>query len=160
GVRVVLLPFSRDGFLGEHKVLNFLPSVLGKVIAKRHGAFEAIFVNRDGHLTEGTTSNIFLWRRGQLITPPVDGILPGLTRRFVMQIAAADRVAIVEQPLTLGEILEADEAFLTSSLAEVVPIVAVEARPIADGRVGAGTRRLQQLYRQMVEHLPDADCSN
>jgi branched-chain amino acid aminotransferase len=151
GVRVTLVAFSRSGFLGEHKVLGFLPSVLGKVIAKRHHTFEAIFVNGEGYLTEGTTSNIFLWQRGRLITPPVDGILPGLTRRLVIRAAAADGIPVAERPLAPHELREGDEAFLTSSLVEIVPIVGVDAQAIGDGEVGPRTRRLQDLYRQMVD---------
>jgi branched-chain amino acid aminotransferase len=152
GVRVTLVAFSRSGFLGEHKVLSFLPSVLGKVIAKRHHTFEAVFVNSEGYLTEGTTSNIFVWQRGRLITPPVDGILPGLTRRFVIRAAAADGAPVAERPLAPHELREADEAFLTSSLVEVVPIIGVDGHAIGDGRAGRRTRRLQDLYRQMVDH--------
>jgi len=151
GARVVLLPFARDGFLGEHKVLNYLPAVLAKVIAARHRAFEALFVDREGLVTEGTTSNVFVWRRGQLLTPPLGGILPGLTRRLVIEAAAIDGIGVVERGLRAQDLLSADEAFLTSSLAEVVPIVAVDAHAIGDGQVGKRTARLQRQYRQLVD---------
>ncbi|MFI5396758.1 MAG: aminotransferase class IV [Candidatus Binatia bacterium] len=152
GAQVALLPFARYGVLAEHKILNYLPAVLGKVIAARHGAFEGLFVDADGLVTEGTTSNIFVWRHMQLIAPPTGGILPGLTRRLVMEAATADGLRVTERPLTTHDLLDADEAFITSSLAEVVPIIAVDARSIGNGQVGPRTQRMQRLYRQMVDH--------
>jgi branched-chain amino acid aminotransferase len=152
GVGVTLLPFARDGFLGEHKVLNYLPAVLGKVIAARHGAFEGLFAESTGRVTEGTTSNLFVWRQAQLRTPPVRGLLPGLTRRLVMETAVAAGIRVGERDLNTHDLLDADEAFLTSSLIEIVPVTSVDGRPIGDGRVGARTQRLQQLYRQLVDH--------
>jgi branched-chain amino acid aminotransferase len=151
GARVTLLPFSRSGFLAEHKVLNYLPGVLGKVMAARHAAFEGLYVDAAGNITEGTTTNVFAWRNKRLLTPPIDGILPGLTRRMVIELATTDGMRVKEQVLTPDNLLDADEAFLTSSLAEVVPLVAINAHSIGDGTVGARTQRLQKLYRQMVD---------
>jgi len=151
GARVALVPFARHGFLAEHKVLSYLPSVLGKVMAARHEAFEGLFVNADGFVTEGTTTNVFAWRGKRLLTPPVAGILPGITRRLVIELAVADGKQVAEQPLATDDLLDADEAFLTSSLAEVVPIVTVNARNIGHGVVGPRTQRIQQRYRQTVD---------
>src|SRR5262249_23225130 len=141
----------RHDFLGEHKVLNYLSSVLGKVMAARHRAFEGLFVDAAGCVTEGTTSNIFVSQQGQLCTPPIAGILPGVTRRFVIEAVTASGTRVVQRALKTEDLIAADEAFLTSSLAEVVPIVAVNARRIADGKVGPLTRRVQGHYRQMVD---------
>jgi D-amino acid aminotransferase len=152
GVRVTLLPFARHGFLSEHKVLDYLPAVLGKTIAARHDAFEGLYVDDQGRITEGTTSNVFVWRRRQLLTPPAAGILPGITRRMVIQAATAAGLRVCEQELTKKDLLDADEAYLTSSLAEVVPITAVDARAIGDGQVGPHTRQIQAIYRQTVDH--------
>jgi branched-subunit amino acid aminotransferase/4-amino-4-deoxychorismate lyase len=151
GVSVILLPFTRNGFLAEHKILNYLPAVLGKVIAARHQAFEALFVTADGHVTEGTVCNVFVWRNDRLVTPPATGILPGITRRIVIEAAIADGYRVAEQPLSTAGLLSADEAFLTSSLAEIVPITAVENQKIATAQVGPRTWRLQQIYRQIVD---------
>jgi branched-chain amino acid aminotransferase len=151
GARVALLPFARHGFLAEHKVLNYLPGVLGKVMAARHGAFEGLFVNPAGYVTEGTTTNLFAWRGNRLLTPPVEGILPGITRRIIIELGVADGLRVVEHPLAVEDLRDADEAFLTSSLAEVVAITAVDARKIGDGSVGPRTRRLHHLYRQTVD---------
>ena len=152
GVRVSLLPFARDGVLAEHKVLAYLPSVLGKQLAARRRAFEGLFVDGDGHVTEGTTSNLFIRRGQRWLTPPAARILPGITRRFVIQLAAAHGLRLEEQPLTTADILAADEAFLTSSLIELIPVTAVDKQKVGGGRVGSDTRHLQQLFRQMVDH--------
>ena len=80
GVKVALLPFSRHGFIPEHKSLNYLPAVVGKVLASYHGAYEGIFVRSDHVLTEGTTTSVFIVRDGMLWTAPEGGILPGVTR--------------------------------------------------------------------------------
>jgi branched-chain amino acid aminotransferase len=151
GARVALIPFARHGFLAEHKVLSYLPGVLGKVMAARHEAFEGLYVNAAGYITEGTTTNIFVWRGKRLLTPPTEGILPGITRRMIIELGVADGLQVVEDPLAVDDLLDADEAFLTSSLAEVVAINAVNARKIGNGGVGPRTRRLHQLYRQTVD---------
>jgi len=151
GAHVALLPFARHGFLAEHKVLSYLPGVLGKVMAARHQAFEGLFVNADGFVTEGTTTNVFAWRGKRLSTPPIAGILPGITRRMIIELATADGIRVAEQPLRVDDLLDADEVFLTSSLAEVVPVTAVNARNIGDGAVGRRTQHLQEVYRQMVD---------
>jgi branched-chain amino acid aminotransferase len=151
GVRATLLPFARHGFLAEHKALNYLPGVLGKSFAARRGAFEGLFVDTDGWVTEGTTSNLFIWRNTRLLTPPAASILSGITRRLVIQAAVADGVGVEERPLTTRDLFDADEAFITSSLAEVVPLIAVDAHRIGNGKVGTHTRRMQRWYRQTVD---------
>ncbi len=150
GARVTLLPFARHGFLAEHKVLDYLPAVLGKTIAARHKSFEGLFVDADGSIAEGTTSNIFVWRRNQLLTPPAAGVLPGLTRRLVLEAAVAEGWRVSERPLNTHDLLAADEAFITSSLVEVVPVIRVDRQRIGNGRPGPRTKRMQGLYRHLV----------
>ncbi len=151
GARVTLLPFARSGFLAEHKVLDYLPAVLGKIIAARHESVEGLFVDADGLVSEGTTSNVFVWRRRRLLTPPTAGVLPGLTRRLVLEAAIVDGWRVSERPLTTCDLLDADEVFITSSLAEVVPVIAIDRRRIGNGRPGPRTERMQHLYRQLVD---------
>lgn len=153
GVRVVLLPFARGGFLAELKLLDYVPGILGRRLAARRKAYEGLYVDADGYVTEAATANVFVWDGQRLITPPVDGILPGVTRRLAIELAAADGRPVVERRLKATELLAAREAFLTSSTAEVVPIVTVDTRRIGDGAVGARTRRLQGLYRQLVDNM-------
>jgi len=151
GVRVTPLPFDRAGFLAGHKVLNYLPGVLGKAVAAQRKAFEGLYVDARQRLTEGTTSNVFMWRGDRLYTPAPTAILPGITRRLVMEAAIAAGIGVCERAIRLADLLQASEAFLTSSLAEVIPIVAVDRRPVGSGRVGLHTRRVQRLYRQMID---------
>lgn len=161
GVGVVLLPFARDRFLAEHKVLGYLPAVLGKSIAARRNAFEGLFVDTDGMLTEGTTSNIFVVRNASLLTAPAQGLLPGVTRRLIVAAAAANGLRVMEQPLRPDDLRQADEAFLTSSLAEVIPITVVDAHAVGTGGVGPWTRRMQHAYRELVaQALPPSTQSS
>ena len=153
GVRVVLLPFARRGFLAELKLLDYVPGILGRRLAARRNAYEGLYVDAAGCVTEATTANVFVWNGRRLITPPVDGILPGVTRRLVIELATADGMPVVERRLKATQLLAAREAWLTSSTAEVVPIVAVDTRQVGDGTVGAQTRRLQDLYRQLVDKM-------
>ena len=150
GVSVILLPFARHGFLAEHKTLNYMPAIIGKTMAARRDAFEGVFVEPDGTVTEGTTSNLFVWRKRRLITPPVAALLPGLTRRLVLEAAIADGLRVEERRVTTRDVVTAEEVFLTASVIEVVPVTAVDGRAVGDGRVGPCTTRLQDLYRRVV----------
>lgn len=154
GVRVTLLPFARHGFMAEHKVLDYLPGILGKAMAARHRGHEGLFVDADGYVVEGTTSNVFVCHGNRLLTPAGPGILPGITRRLVMEIAGAHGIRVSERPLRAREVIEADEVFLTSSLVEVLPVTRVDQHVIGDGAVGPRTRQIQYLYRQMVDRAP------
>jgi D-amino acid aminotransferase len=151
GVKVALLPFSRSGFIPEHKSLNYLPAVVGKVLASYHGAYEGLFVRSDHVLTEGTTTSAFIVRDGMLWTAPEGGILPGVTRALVMQLARDNGIRVVEREITTTDLRLADEAFLTSSIIEIVPIVHVDEAPLATGHPGPLTAKLQKLYQAAVK---------
>jgi branched-chain amino acid aminotransferase len=151
GVAVTLLPYSRHGFIPEHKSLNYLPAVVGKVLAARHGAFDGLFVRSEHFITEGTTSSLFIVQGKSLWTTPIGGILPGITRRRVLDLAEAARIRTLERDLTTTDLLEADEAFLTSSISEIMPIVEVDQTRIGKGQPGPITRKLQKLYKAAVE---------
>ncbi|MBI4514215.1 MAG: aminotransferase class IV [Deltaproteobacteria bacterium] len=153
GVRVALLPFARAGVLAGHKLLDYVPAILGRVIAHRHRAFEGLYVDGEGRLSEGTTCNLFLCRHGRLLTPPLTGgpeVLPGVTRRLVVQLAASAKIAMEERALSVKDLAAADEAFCTSSVIEIVPIIRAGERQVGSGRPGALTRRLQRLYAEIV----------
>jgi D-amino acid aminotransferase len=150
GVKVALLPFSRHGFIPEHKSLNYLAAVVGKVLASYHGAYEGIFVRNNHVLTEGTTTSVFVVRDGVLWTAPEGGILPGVTRRLIIGLARANGMRVVEREITTTDLRLADEAFLTSSMIEVMPIVHVDEAALAKGRPGPVTVKLQKLYQAAV----------
>ena len=148
--RAVLLPFARDGLLAEHKTLNYLAGVVGAGLAARDGGKEGLYV--DGReLREGTTTSLFVVVGGTLCTPPARRILPGVTRRTVLDVAAAANIPTRERRVTVAMLRAADEAFLTSSVAEIVPLVRVDRQPIGNGHIGPITRQVQRLYRAAIE---------
>jgi branched-subunit amino acid aminotransferase/4-amino-4-deoxychorismate lyase len=151
GIRVSFLPYSRHGFLPEHKTLNCMTAVIGKVLATRQAAQEGLFVRSGRYLSEGTTSSLFIVRRRQLWTPLLKNILPGVTRRHVMELAEDIGLAVKERSVTTHDLRSAEEAFVTSSLAEILPVVEVNDEAIGSGKPGPVTRKLQRCYRKAVE---------
>ncbi len=147
GARVTLLTYSRDSFMPEHKSLNYLPTILGKTAAANRGAYEGLFVRDGKYLMEGTTSSIFVVRGGVVQTPPVEGILPGVTRRVISHLAEQQGWKIRERQTTVRSLRNADEAFLTSSVSEVVPITYLDDDPIGTATPGPLTTTLQRKYR-------------
>jgi branched-chain amino acid aminotransferase len=151
GVSVTLLPFGRDGFFAEHKLLGYVPAVLGKVIAAERGCTDGIHLESDGTVREATTASLFVFRGQSLLTAPTTGILPGVTRRLVLDLAATDGIHVLEKQVKRIDLRHATEIFMTSSVAEIVPVVSVDKRPVGTGRPGQLTRRIQRLYRHKVE---------
>jgi branched-chain amino acid aminotransferase len=149
-VGAVLLPFAPESFLAEHKSLNYLLGVFGRAYAARHHTDEGIYVGANGELREATTSSLFLVRDGSLYTSPAIDILPGITRRRVLDLAMTAGIRTVEHTLHAQDLFESDEAFLTSSIQEIMPLAHVDNRSISHGRPGPLTKKLQRLYRTMV----------
>lgn len=130
------------------KSLNFLNNILAKAEAIDRGAYEAIMLNKDGFIAEGTVSNVFFVRDGRLCTPsPEAGILEGITREVVIGAAKADGIDVVEGLFTPEDVSLAEEVFLTNTTGEIVPVSRLENRTYA---VGAMTRHLHDLYRAEV----------
>jgi len=153
GVSAVISPVRMDpsSLLAGHKTGNYLPHLLAREDARRRGAEEAILLNTNGKIAEGSASNLFLVLGGGMATPdPGSGILPGITRSVVMELACGMGIAMDERALSPEELLAADEAFLTNSLMEVMPLVAVDGRPIGGGSPGPITRALQAAYRSLT----------
>jgi branched-chain amino acid aminotransferase len=151
GIGVCFFPYRLvTATLPSHKTLHYLPAVLGKMLAARSGAWEAIYLDGTDHVLEGTTSNVFLVRNGAIMTPPLHGILPGVTRRFLTTVARRARIPLREAAITRTDLLAADEVFLTASTIEVLPVVRVARRRIGGGRPGPTTRRLQRAYKGLV----------
>ena len=150
GVSTVTFQDLRWG--GCHwKTINLLPNVMGKQYAKEQDAFEALFFREDArgkYLTEGPSSTIFCVKGGVLITPELDNILPGTTRHFVLELARQQGIEVREKRLRLEEFLAADEAFISSTVSEVMPVVKVDGAPLYRGRKGPITDRLQALYAE------------
>ena len=130
----------------------YVNSVLAKTEATLAGFDEAIILNQDGHVCEGSGENIFLVVNGKLYTPPIeDNVLPGITRDTVMQLAPAELgMEVVERTIDRSEIYVADECFLTGTAAHLTPVVEVDSRKIADGKAGPVSTKLQKLYFDIV----------
>ena len=133
------------------KTLAYTDSVAALVEAQRAGANEALFLDTDGHCSEATASNLFVWTGQVLLTPPAScGVLPGITRAAVIEVASAAGLTVVERAFGLDELLAAPEAFLTSSLRGVVPLLRVGGQWLGHGRPGARTGALAAAYDALV----------
>ncbi len=134
---------------------NYLNSSLARIEANQHGYHEAILLNEQGLVTEGTGENLFIVRGGEIFTPPVsDGLLEGITRDSVMQIAIGLGYDILEDSLVRTDLYTADEVFMTGSAAELVPVRSVDHRVI--GPAGPITLAIQETYFKAVRgELPE-----
>ncbi|MBI2372845.1 MAG: aminotransferase class IV [Deltaproteobacteria bacterium] len=143
------------------KTGNYLNSVLALAEAKRAGAHEALMLDHRGLVTEGASSNVFVVFGAMLLTPPLDvGILAGVTRHVVLELAKDGGLRALELPLTRKVILEADECFITSTIREIVPVVEVDGMRVGEGKPGRSTRRLIELFKGRVERQIDASVQD
>jgi branched-chain amino acid aminotransferase len=160
GVDVITSSIRRaapDAVPPQVKSLNYLTSVLASIEARARGAHEALLLNAAGEIAECTADNLFLVSAGVVRTPPASaGGLRGITRDHVIGLLRADRIDVVEEPLVLADAWTADEAFLTGTGAEVVPIASIDSRPLAaPGRLTLRARDLfaRSLPRARTETL-------
>jgi branched-chain amino acid aminotransferase len=157
GVRVALVPIARnhpDTINPLIKSNNLLNNALAMQHALRQGAFEAVMRNLRGEISECSQSNLFIVRGGTVLTPPLSaGLLAGITREFVFEIAGAIGAPAAEATLRDRDLLDADEAFLTSTTREVVPIVLVDEHRIGTGHPGPVTRALLDAFRARADAL-------
>jgi D-alanine transaminase len=135
--------------LCELKTVQLLPNVMAKQKALEAGAFDAIFVSAEGVVREASSSNVFIVSGGAVVTHPLTrNILPGITRQVVLDICREQAIACEEQFYRVEDLYGADEAFLSGTTTEVLPIVTIDQRRIGDGRVGPVSSRLYQLLRE------------
>jgi branched-chain amino acid aminotransferase len=160
GVNVALVPIIRNhpGTVSPLiKSNNLLNNALAMQEAFRRGAFEGLMRNYRGELAEGTQTNLFIVKDGTALTPPLDaGLLPGITREFVLEIGAEAGIPVREAVLHDADLFGADEAFLTSSTRELVPIAQVDGRAIGAGRPGRVTCALLERFRSRAQELTRA----
>jgi branched-chain amino acid aminotransferase len=129
------------------KSLNYLNNILAKIEGLRAGCVEAMMLNHKGEVAECTGDNIFLIRKGELLTPPIEaGILEGVTRNAVMELAVESGIIVREVPLTKHDVYVAEECFLTGTAAEVIPVVKVDNRAIGTGKPGPVTKDLREKF--------------
>ena len=147
GIKLITTSLQRTA--PEAKTTSYVSAIRALKEAKRHHAADALFVNEQGHVLEATRSNFFIFRGDTLVTPRA-GILIGITRNVVLDLARG-RFPIEERPILLDELPQADEAFITSSSREIVPVVQIDDLVIGNGKPGQRTYELEQRFIEMVE---------
>ena len=153
GFKAVISPIRQNSQspLSHLKSANYINNIIARKEAKAAGADEAILLNERGLLCEGSTNNIFLVSRGNLITPDEkSGCLPGITRHIVIELASGLGLSVTQREVQLEELLRADEAFLTNSLIELMPLTQVNDKPIGMGKRGKVTEKLMTAYKEAV----------
>jgi D-alanine transaminase len=154
-VSVISVPESRWARV-DIKTVSLLPNVLAKQAAVEAGAQEAWFITGDGMVTEGASSNAWIATpAGVLVTAPADdGVLRGITRAVVIEVAARLGFRLEERRFALSEALAASEAFMTSATTLVTPIVRIDGKPVGTGRPGRLAEALRAHYRETAEEAP------
>ena len=133
------------------KSLNYLNNILAKIEATHVGCLEALMLNHKGELAECTGDNVFVVYRGQIHTPSIDsGILEGITREAVIELARAAGYPVIERTMDRLDVFKAEECFLTGTAAELIPVVECDGRVIGTGRPGPITRELRQRFQALV----------
>jgi len=154
GYKVMLSSIRRNSLppVTYLKSANTMENMLARRDARDTGADEAFFLNEKGYLTEAAGSNLFLVKDCILKTPRYEsGILPGVTRVVVFELATQLDIKVREANLKLADLLQADEAFITNSLIEIVPVTIFNGKPISDGKPGALTGKLMKAYKALVK---------
>jgi D-alanine transaminase len=150
GAAVITIPDMRWGRC-DIKSTNLLANVLALQAAKEAGCIEALLCSDDGIVSEGTHTSFFGVLDGKLLTAPNSPhILPGITRGLILRLAKRAAIDLQEHELRLPDLARVSELFLTGTTSEVLPVVRVDGQPIADGKPGRITRRLQEAYRDAV----------
>jgi branched-chain amino acid aminotransferase group I len=147
----------RQSLISRIKSANYLVSILARKEAGAAGLDEALLLNEHGFIAEGSVSNVFFVTSSGLVTPPLtSGILPGITREVVLELADMLGTGVAEQDVSMADLGQFDEAFLTNSVMEIMPLVAVRDNAektitIGSGKPGRVTKRLMAAYRERVE---------
>jgi branched-subunit amino acid aminotransferase/4-amino-4-deoxychorismate lyase len=153
GLRATVVDMRRysKSPLYRYKTLNQIENTLAAAEADRQGADEAILLNENGEVAETNRGNIFLFKDGVLRTPdPEAGILPGITRVTILEIARTLGIRTIEGRITLKDLTNADEVFITSSLIEVMPLTSIGGTVVTNGKAGTITAELHRAYRSTV----------
>jgi len=156
GIAAITLRGTRPALPGV-KSLNFMPNILGASQAKKAGAEEGFFLAADNKtVLEGTSSNIFIFTDSRLLTAPSaaeiggPGVLPGVVRQVVLKFANEAKIPAEEGWFTIGDLMAADEVFITNSISGIVPVTAVDAVSIGGGKIGEVTKKIQKKYEKKI----------
>ena len=154
GLDAIIVPTIRnhsDALNPNVKSLNYLNNILAKIECINAGATEGIMLNKDGYVAEGTGDNIFIVKDNGIVTPPTTaGILIGITRNVVIELANGAGMTVKEEQLTRDDLYNADECFLTGTAAEIIPVVNLDGRKIASGKPGKVTLSLLKKYQELT----------
>lgn len=154
GLRAVVAAGRRnaDSPTAGLKTLAYTDAIVAWLAAQRAGADEAVFLDTNGHCSEATASNLFIWRDGVLLTPPVScAALPGVTRAAVLELAHTAGMRAEERVFGRDALASAAEVFLTSSLRGIAPVTTLDGHAVGTGAVGDVTKRLMAAYLALVE---------
>ncbi|XP_010464038.1 PREDICTED: branched-chain-amino-acid aminotransferase-like protein 1 [Camelina sativa] len=130
---------------------NLLNNILAKIESNNANAADAIMLDKDGYVSETNATNIFMVKKGCVLTPHADYCLPGITRTTVMELVVKEKFILVERRISLSEFHTADEVWTTGTMGELSPVVKIDGRVIGDGKVGPVTRTLQNAYKKLTE---------
>jgi len=154
GFKAALSSLRRNSHspLSRLKSTCYMENILAQMAARAAGCDEAILLNEQGYLAEGSITNIFVASNGELITPSLEsGVLSGITREVILEIARASNIKTHERQVELKELIEAEEAFITNSILEIMPLTWFEGKPIGTGKPGQLTKELLAAYRKLVD---------
>lgn len=150
GCRVAVVPRLRNdprALDPRAKTGNYLNNMLGLIEARRSGADDALFLNAELHLTEGTTSNAWIAEDGRVVTPPLaEGLLPGITRQWLLAALPAAGIPVTEEIIDRTRLAGAAEVFLSGTVKGIMPVTAVDGEPVGNGRPGPVSARAAALY--------------
>jgi len=154
GVMVVLCPYRqnpKDPTAG-HKSTSYFSRMLALQQARTRKAAEALWFTTEGKLAEGCISNVFLVKDGKLFTPPIETpVLPGVAREAICKIAVRDKLELVEDTLTIDDLLGAHEVFISNVIMKVMPVVAIEKHTVGAGKVGPITEDLKHSFNDEID---------
>ncbi|MBI4388141.1 MAG: branched-chain-amino-acid transaminase, partial [Candidatus Omnitrophica bacterium] len=155
GLAIITVPTVRnlpEAINPQIKSLNYLNNILAKIEANNSGYMEALMLNHQGYVAECTGDNIFIVKDRILVTPPVSvGALEGITRQTIIDLARRNDIPFQERLLTRHDLFNADEAFLTGTAAEVIPVVAIDGRKIGTGKPGKTTAKLKSAFGESTK---------
>ncbi|NOX97890.1 MAG: branched-chain-amino-acid transaminase [Nitrospirae bacterium] len=154
GLEIITVPtrsIPAESLNPQVKSLNYLSNILAKIEAINEGAAEALMLNTEGYATECSGDNIFIFKRGRLLTPPTYlGALEGITRNIIMDLAKELGLEVGEGIFTRHELYNAEECFLTGTAAEIIPVVKADKRIIGSGKPGEVTRKLREAFTKLT----------